>query len=78
MMYHGDPKERQNLLKTKLLRNIKGGKPNERFPVVCTSYEMVVRDSPSLSKINWENIIIVRPNLPQQILIVTHTESATG
>lgn len=59
MMYHGEPKERQELLKTKLLNNLSGGKPNERFPVVCTSYEMVVRDSAALSKINWEFIIIV-------------------
>lgn len=59
-MYHGNPKERQELLKTKLLKNLQGGRPNEKFPVVCTSYEMVVRDSAALSKINWEFIIIVR------------------
>lgn len=58
-MYHGNPKERQDILKTKLLRNLQGGRPNERFPVVCTSYEMVVRDSAALSKISWEFIIIV-------------------
>jgi len=35
-----------------------GARPTKRFPVVCTSYEMVMRDHSSLSKINWEFIII--------------------
>lgn len=59
-MYHGNPKERENLRKTKLFPNLdKMGKPTARFPVVCTSYEMVIKDSSTLSRIQWEFIIVV-------------------
>lgn len=61
LMYHGNPKERENLRKTKLFPNLdRMGKPTARFPVVCTSYEMVIKDSSSLSRIQWEFIIVVR------------------
>lgn len=76
MMYHGEPKERQELLKNKLLNNLPGGRPNERFPVVCTSYEMVVRDSAALSKINWEFIIIV--GTPAHLDSHDHTNAVAG
>lgn len=60
LMYHGNPKERENLRKTKLFPNLdRMGKPTNRFPVVCTSYEMVIKDSSSLSRIQWEFIIVV-------------------
>ncbi|KAI7781398.1 chromatin remodeling factor 5-1 [Diaporthe eres] len=59
LMYHGSPKERENLRKTKLFPNLdRMGKPTNRFPVVCTSYEMVIKDSSSLSRIQWEFIIV--------------------
>ncbi|PSR82369.1 SNF2 family N-terminal domain-domain-containing protein [Coniella lustricola] len=58
LMYHGLPEERQKLHKNQLLRNLKSGRPTDKFPVVCTSYEMVIKDSSLLSKINWELIII--------------------
>ncbi|KAG6366990.1 hypothetical protein INS49_001171 [Diaporthe citri] len=59
LMYHGTPKDRENLRKTKLFPNLdKMGKPTNRFPVVCTSYEMVIKDSSSLSRIQWEFIIV--------------------
>ncbi|KAF3766841.1 hypothetical protein M406DRAFT_254423 [Cryphonectria parasitica EP155] len=58
LMYHGLPVERQKLHRNELLRNLKGGRPTDKFPVVCTSYEMVIKDSSLLSKINWELIII--------------------
>jgi ATP-dependent DNA helicase len=35
------------------------GKPTPKFPVVCTSYDIILRDKAALSKINWEFIIIV-------------------
>lgn len=60
VMYHGKPDERRVIRDTKLFPNLdKQGKPTERFPVVCTSYEMVIQDSAHLSRINWEFIIIV-------------------
>ena len=58
VMYHGTPQQRTEIFKTKIMRNLKNGRPTEQFPVVCTSYEMVLKDRASLSKINWEFIII--------------------
>ena len=57
-MYHGTPQQRNDIFKTKIMRHMNGGRPNEKFPVVCTSYEMVLKDRAALSKINWEFIII--------------------
>ena len=39
-------------------KHLNKGRPTAKFPVVCTSYEMVLRDQHNLSKINWEFIII--------------------
>lgn len=64
LMYHGTIKEREQLHKAELLRNLQGGRPTTKFPVVCTSYEMVINDSHLLSKINWEFIIIVCSPFP--------------
>ncbi|KAK4125644.1 helicase-like protein [Parathielavia appendiculata] len=58
VMYHGTPKQRSDIFKTKIMRHLHGGRPTEKFPVVCTSYEMVLKDRAALSKINWEFIII--------------------
>ncbi|KAI9152135.1 Lymphoid-specific helicase [Paramyrothecium foliicola] len=57
-MYHGTKPERDQIFRTKMMRNLTKGRPNDKFPVVCTSYEMVLRDQANLSKINWEFIII--------------------
>lgn len=60
VMYHGTPKERQDIHRTKLMGNLdRSGRPTKKFPVVCTSYEMIIQDSALLSKIRWEFIIIV-------------------
>ncbi|KFA78691.1 hypothetical protein S40288_01642 [Stachybotrys chartarum IBT 40288] len=58
VMYHGVKQQRDDIFQTKMLRNLKGGRPSDKFPVVCTSYEMVLRDQHNLSRINWEFIII--------------------
>ncbi|KAK3323807.1 SNF2 family N-terminal domain-containing protein [Cercophora scortea] len=58
VMYHGTPPERNDIFKTKIMRHLQGGRPTNKFPVVCTSYEMVLKDRAALSKINWEFIII--------------------
>ncbi|KAL2020451.1 hypothetical protein VTK56DRAFT_8417 [Thermocarpiscus australiensis] len=58
VMYHGTPQQRNDIFKTKIMRHLSGGRPTEKFPVVCTSYEMVLKDRAALSKINWEFIII--------------------
>lgn len=59
LLYHGTPGKRQELRRTRILNHIENGRPDEKFPVVCTSYDMVIRDERELSKINWELIIIV-------------------
>ncbi|KAK4227191.1 SNF2 family N-terminal domain-containing protein [Podospora fimiseda] len=58
LMYHGTPEQRTQIFKTKIMQHLQGGRPTTKFPVVCTSYEMVLKDRASLSKINWEFIII--------------------
>ncbi|KAK4184833.1 putative ATP-dependent helicase [Podospora australis] len=57
-MYHGTPEQRQEIFKTQISRHLKGGRPTAKFPVVCTTYEMVIRDRANLSKIDWSFIII--------------------
>ncbi|SCO52626.1 related to proliferation associated SNF2-like protein [Fusarium fujikuroi] len=58
IMYHGNKDDREKIFRNKMLKHLKGGRPTTKFPVVCTSYEMVLRDQHNLSKINWEFIII--------------------
>ncbi|KAH7031295.1 SNF2 family DNA-dependent ATPase [Microdochium trichocladiopsis] len=58
VLYHGTPDERQALFKNKIMRNYQKGRPSERFPVVCTSYEMVLRDHANLMKIDWAFIVV--------------------
>jgi ATP-dependent DNA helicase len=65
ILYHGSPKEREELRKTRITRNLHNGKPTAKFPVVCTSYEIILRDRTHLAKINWEFIIIVSPHTSQ-------------
>jgi ATP-dependent DNA helicase len=59
ILYHGNPQEREKLRNTRMMKFMDRGKPTARFPVVCTSYDIILRDKASLSKINWEFIIIV-------------------
>jgi ATP-dependent DNA helicase len=59
IMYHGTPKERKELFEKSIRKNLKNGRPTDRFPVVCTSYEIILKDRVDLAKINWEFIIIV-------------------
>ena len=59
VMYHGTPPQRADIFEKKILKNYPKNKPSVEFPVVCTSYEMVLKDRAFLSKIGWEFIIIV-------------------
>ncbi|TQS32678.1 hypothetical protein Golomagni_07001, partial [Golovinomyces magnicellulatus] len=58
VMYHGNATQREEIFKKSMMKHLKGGRPTDKFPVVCTSYEMVLRDQHNLSRINWEFIII--------------------
>jgi ATP-dependent DNA helicase len=57
VLYHGNPQEREKL-RTSMMKHLVGGKPTSKFPVVCTSYDIILRDKAALAKINWELIII--------------------
>ncbi|KAH9908638.1 SNF2 family N-terminal domain-containing protein [Xylariomycetidae sp. FL2044] len=62
VLYHGTPQDRNDIFRDKIWKNIskvgKERKPNEAFPIVCTSYEMVLRDAKSLSKVDWAFIVV--------------------
>ncbi|KAH9993149.1 SNF2 family N-terminal domain-containing protein [Xylariaceae sp. FL0662B] len=58
VLYHGNPQERHRIFRDKIMRHYQKGRPTQRFPVVCTSYEMVLRDHAALSKIDWAFIVV--------------------
>ncbi|OIW28599.1 hypothetical protein CONLIGDRAFT_578119 [Coniochaeta ligniaria NRRL 30616] len=59
VMYHGTPNERADIAKKQIFKNLdKNNRPTVKFPIVCTSYEMVLKERAVLSRINWEFIII--------------------
>jgi ATP-dependent DNA helicase len=60
LLYHGTPPHRQDLVKNHIRKNVVKGRVTEKFPVVCTTPEIVLRDQNDLSKTDWEFIIIVR------------------
>ncbi|CAO3575067.1 unnamed protein product [Mortierella alpina] len=51
-LYHGTPDEREHK------RNHKFKKQDFTFPIVVTSYEIVIRDRKFLSRYNWKYIIV--------------------
>ncbi|EHK20920.1 uncharacterized protein TRIVIDRAFT_59254 [Trichoderma virens Gv29-8] len=57
-MYHGNKAQREEIFHKKIMTHLKSGRPTAKFPVVCTSYEMVINDHHNLSRIKWEFIII--------------------
>lgn len=57
--YHGTPPHRREVFQKQLMINIDKGRVNDKFPVVLTTPEIVIRDANDLSKIAWELIIIV-------------------
>ncbi|KAI1291479.1 SNF2 family N-terminal domain-containing protein [Xylaria venustula] len=58
VLYHGTIEERQRIFRDKIMKHYQKGSPNQRFPVVCTSYEIVLRDHAALSKIDWAFIVV--------------------
>ncbi|RDL35755.1 uncharacterized protein BP5553_06367 [Venustampulla echinocandica] len=58
LLYHGTKPHRRELFKNDMMKHIVKGRVTKKFPVVCTSPEMVLRDEADLTKINWEFIII--------------------
>lgn len=54
VMYHGNPQTRTQIRRQQL----KGDPRSEKFPVVCTSYEICMRDKKYLSKYQWKFIVV--------------------
>jgi len=52
ILYHGTIEERANIRKRKMK------KVDENFPIIITSYEIVINDKKFLSKYNWKYIIV--------------------
>ncbi|PWW73132.1 hypothetical protein C7212DRAFT_300352 [Tuber magnatum] len=52
VLYHGTPPEREEIRRTRM------AKMDASFPVICTSYELVMIDRKHLKKHNWKFIII--------------------
>lgn len=55
IMYHGSPQTRAKIRREDFQGNGKGPK----FPVVCTSYEICMRDKKYLSTYPWKFIVVV-------------------
>ncbi|KAJ8108907.1 hypothetical protein ONZ43_g6283 [Nemania bipapillata] len=58
VLYHGTIEERQQIFRDNIMKHYQKGSPTGKFPVVCTSYEMVLRDHAALSKIDWAFIVV--------------------
>lgn len=54
VLYHGNPADRAEIRRTRLDKQ-----GSDRFPVVCTSYEICMNDRKFLSQYGWKFIIIV-------------------
>ena len=55
VMYHGTPAGRAQIRRQKL----KGDSKGAQFPVVCTSYEICMRDKKFLANYQWKFIVVV-------------------
>ena len=55
VMYHGNPQTRASIRRQQMKGDSKGAK----FPVVCTSYEICMRDKKFLANYPWKFIVVV-------------------
>lgn len=55
VMYHGLPQARTEIRR----KYLKGDAKGTKFPVVCTSYEICMRDKKYLSTYPWKLIVVV-------------------
>ncbi|SPO27979.1 related to proliferation associated SNF2-like protein [Ustilago trichophora] len=57
LMYHGDPEERRTL-RDRHLRMPRDKEKQKDFPIVVTSYELVIRDRKWLANYPWKFIVV--------------------
>ncbi|CAG9461080.1 unnamed protein product [Pedinophyceae sp. YPF-701] len=55
VLYHGTKQERDGLRKEHMQPRTAG---TETFPIVCTSFEVVIRDISALKKYNWKYVVV--------------------
>lgn len=55
IMYHGSPQARAHIRR----EDLRGDSRGKTFPVVCTSYEICMRDKKFLSTYAWKFIVVV-------------------
>lgn len=55
LLYHGSKEERQHMINRKMQKK---NETNMDFPVVVTSYEIVMNDRKFLQKYNWKYIVV--------------------
>ena len=53
-MYHGAPQERARLRR----QDMKGNSKGDTFPIICTSYEICMRDKKYLSNYQWKFMVV--------------------
>ncbi|KAL8807185.1 MAG: hypothetical protein Q9182_000867 [Xanthomendoza sp. 2 TL-2023] len=54
VMYHGNPQTRAQIRRQQLTGNSRG----DQFPVVCTSYEICMKDKKYLANYQWKFIVV--------------------
>lgn len=54
LLYHGTPNERANMRS----KDMKGSNVSSSFPIIITSYELVMNDKKYLHKIPWKYIVV--------------------
>ncbi|KAL8963913.1 MAG: hypothetical protein Q9183_004852, partial [Haloplaca sp. 2 TL-2023] len=54
VMYHGTPQTRTQLRR----KELKGNSQDKLFPIVCTSYEICMRDRKYLANYPWKYIVV--------------------
>lgn len=72
VMYHGNPQTRAQIRRQQL----KGDPRGEKFPVVCTSYEICMKDKKFLANYHWKFIVVV--SLSQFILDIAKSNRMKG
>lgn len=55
VMYHGSPQTRARIRR----ESLRGDSRGKKFPVVCTSYEICMRDKKYLADYAWKFIVVV-------------------
>lgn len=63
VMYHGTPQARGQIRRQQL----KGDSKGVKFPVVCTSYEICMRDKKYLAHYPWKFIVVVGRDLIRSV-----------